>query len=51
MDGKLSHGQNAVISMVDHGLSVAVYGEESCSFHVDNCVGKIQVFNKKNMQV
>ena len=38
-DGKLSHGPNAVISMIDHGLGTIGRGEEICSMHADNCAG------------
>ena len=40
-DGKLSHGPNAVISMVHDGLTVTGFGEDSCSLHADNCAGKV----------
>ena len=46
VDGKFSHGPNFVISMVDHGLSTAGQGEETCSLHADNCVGKALCLNK-----
>ena len=45
-DGKLSHGPNAVISMVHDGLSVAGFGEDSCSLHADNCAGKVLLYSQ-----
>lgn len=33
-DGKRTHGPDAVIAMLDHGLDNYGYGEQECAFHV-----------------
>ena len=38
-DGKHAHGPDAVISMIHHGIEQLTRGEDTCSFHADNCAG------------
>ena len=39
-DGKQTHEQNAVISMVDNGLKSCSFGEPTFKLHADNCGGE-----------
>ena len=39
-DGKQTHGPNAVISMVDNGLTRCSFGEPTFKLHADNCGGE-----------
>lgn len=39
-DGKLSHGPNAVLSMLDSCFSMFGLGEQRCQIHCDNCGGE-----------
>ena len=41
-DGSKTHGPNAVISMVDHGLNRYADAGTACALHADNCPGKIK---------
>ena len=39
-DGSRTHGQNAVISMLNHHLTANSYAERECHLHADNAVGQ-----------
>ena len=42
-DGTLTHGPNAIISMLHHALGKYTFGEQEIGFHADNAGGKYKI--------